>query len=438
MPLKFDKKELEQMEMYDGLIKHSEKLPYTPAILTKYEREVINGLVRTKVKIPDTARTYADIPTKVLSNYMELYFDRAYPPFSDLFYVNDILNKKSTNFSEKEVKDFLEAAGMGFRVGVPIKIVEDEQKSILSILSNSKYYNDNKEKMKKSFRVMLTPICKLEDMYYDKGEAILYIKTAIENIPKNAKEELENRKKFWDSEKSRDELDFIRISKKVKKLYEAGEFEKGDDLIKAYTYGSDSRLNGVARHTLFVQNPRVRVLDEEYDKVSDRYTISEKLFAKTIIELSEIRKRISKDGHISKTLWERWVSGKYLYRGLPLKDFLKTIEGPKPPEDWLEMIIFEESLHDDVIKYLKGKVSKDHAILSTSLNRDVSIGFIMRKRCTGALLKIDVTKYDKGLDLQKVSKYPCEEEVILPAGTKLKINEVKYNDSYFEIDCVPI
>ena len=120
----------------------------------------------------------------------------------------------------------------------------------------------------------------------------------------------------------------------MKKLYEAGEFTKGDELLNYYTYQGDKKINSVARHTLLLQEPGVKALETEYDEISKNYIISEDLFIKTIIELSEIRKRIAKNGNINKNLWERLITGKYLYRGLPMKDFLKIIQGAKPPKDW--------------------------------------------------------------------------------------------------------
>ena len=85
----------------------------------------------------------------------------------------------------------------------------------------------------------------------------------------------------------------------------------------------------------------------------------------------------------------------------------------------------------------------DPAVLSTSLDEKVAVGFIKRND-TGALLKIDVTKYNKGLDIQKFSHFNegegDEKEVILSPGTKLKITDVVYNSNkdYFEISCVPV
>ena len=131
-----------------------------------------------------------------------------------------------------------------------------------------------------------------------------------------------------------------------------------------------------------MQEPGVKALETEYDEISKNYIISEDLFIKTIIELSEIRKRIAKDGNINKNLWERLITEKYLYRGLPMKDFLKTIQGAQPPKDWLTKEIFEKDLNNQVVNYLKGRISMDPAVLSTSLDKAVSIRFIKYRECT--------------------------------------------------------
>ena len=171
------------------------------------------------------------------------------------------------------------------------------------------------------------------------------------------------------------------MSQKMKKLYESGEFTKGDKLLNYYTYQGDKKINGVARHTLLLHKPGVKALETEYDEISKNYIISEDLFIKTIIELSEIRKRIAKDGNINKNLWERLITEKYLYRGLPMKDFLKTIQGAKPPKDWLTKEIFEKDLNNQVVNYLKGRISMDPAVLSTYLDKAVSIRFIKYREC---------------------------------------------------------
>lgn len=143
MPLKFDKKELEQMEMYDGLIKHSEKLPYTPAILTKYERTLMNGWL--EADIPDNVKTYADIPAELLK-LSEKYGGEGR---------KSVIFDDWGDMHEYAVKSFLDTISMMIRhdrhfYGL-VKTVKDEEKSILNALSKFKYYNDHKEEIKKEF-----------------------------------------------------------------------------------------------------------------------------------------------------------------------------------------------------------------------------------------------------------------------------------------------
>ena len=59
----------------------------------------------------------------------------------------------------------------------------------------------------------------------------------------------------------------------MKKLYEVGKFTKGDELLNYYTYQGDKKINGVARHTLLLQEPGVKALETEYDEISKNYQI---------------------------------------------------------------------------------------------------------------------------------------------------------------------
>lgn len=89
--------------------------------------------------------------------------------------------------------------------------VKEEEKSILNILSNSKCYNDNKKEIEESFERYKS---KFKELYFDKNDMMFFIITLFKSIPNNINEELENRKKFLNSKKSRDESDFIRMSQK--------------------------------------------------------------------------------------------------------------------------------------------------------------------------------------------------------------------------------
>ena len=435
MPIKFDKNKLKDIERYDDFIKNSKHLPYTPTILTKYERSIMESLA---IDVSDKVKTYADIPTSVLKRYIQKYSEvDYYQP------IKKIIDQKNKDFSKKEIEEFIRSLEyiLFFDHNKP-KGVSDEKKSILNILSNSKYYNDNKKEIEESFEKRYKS--KFKELYFDKNDMMFFITTLFKSIPNNINEELENRKKFLNSKKSRDESDFIRMSQKMKKLYESGEFTKGDKLLNYYTYHGNDVINSTARNNLSIEELDVHdshSIHQIWDEFKKSRIIPEDLFLKTIIELSEIRKRIEEQGNIPKTP-EQLISGKYLYRGLSLKNFFKTIQESK---DWhlTKEEILEKDLRKQVINYLKGKISIDPAVLSTSLDEKVAVGFIKRND-TGALLKIDVTKYNKGLDIQKFSHFNegegDEKEVILSPGTKLKITDVVYNSNkdYFEISCVPV
>ena len=318
MPIKFDENKLKDIERYDDFIKNSKHLPYTPTILTKYEKAVMRS--QLLIHFSDKAKTYADIPTRTLKECEKAYSS----PHSGMDYyitLKNMVEQKNKDFSKKEIKEFIKSLSFIWIFDHnQLRHVSNEEKSILNILSNSKYYNDNKKEIEEIFEKRYKS--KFKELYFDKNDMMLLITTLFRSIPNNVNEELKNREKFWDSKKSRDESDFIRMSQKMKKLYEVGKFTKGDELLNYYTYQGDKKINSVARHTLLLQEPGVKALETEYDEISKNYIISEDLFVKTIIELSEIRKRIAEQGNIPKNLWELWFSGKYLYRGLTMKDFL--------------------------------------------------------------------------------------------------------------------
>ena len=181
--------------------------------------------------------------------------------------------------------------------------------------------------------------------------------------------------------------------------------------------------------------------------------ISEDLFVKTVVELAEIRERLKNSKRVKKTIRMRLFSKpQYLYRGLPLYKVLKRIHGGKTfSKDIEEKLASGKKLLDDdcdsVIKYLVGKVVLDPAPSSTSLDMSVAENFsIDALYDTGAILVIDVSKYNKGQNLESISKLPHEKEVLLPMGIKLKIKSVslekghpeKGTEHYFKINCVPV
>lgn len=423
-------------EKYDYIreyFKKSNKLPYKSAPMTKFEKRAIEYALCTNIS--NETKSYADIPISTLKQCIDAS-SRSNNRIKVLYILKDMIGNKIRNFTQKEVNDFLSCLKFLYSTSSKRKLfalAKNEENSIISVLKKSKYYNENKETIKEEFKKKHN--IELKNCYFDKSDVILFITTVFVSIPNNLKTELENRKKFLESKKAHDESDFKNMSEKMKKFYESGEFKKGDELLTYYTANGYYTINGVARNDLLlelgVNHPK------DYVDVGS-HIISEDLFLKTVLELSEIKKRVKESGKISKNLLERLV-GKYVYRGLPLKDFLRTIQGQNLPSDWLEKKNFDSNLQNEVIAYLKGKISVDPAVLSASLDKQIAADFI-KSDITGVLLKIDVTNYKHGLDLRKYSKYKEEKEIIFSPGTKLKIESVVYESgkNCFKIKCTPV
>ena len=129
--------------------------------------------------------------------------------------LKNMVEQKNKDFSKKEIKKFIKSLSfIWIFVSNQPRHVSDEKKSILNILSNSKYYNDNKKEIEESFEKRYKS--KFKELYFDKNDMMFFIITLFKSIPNNINEELENRKKFLNSKKSRDESDFIRMSQKWK------------------------------------------------------------------------------------------------------------------------------------------------------------------------------------------------------------------------------
>ena len=78
MPIKFDKNKLKEIERYDDFIKNSKHLPYTPTILTKYERSIMESLA---IDVSDKVKTYADYTYKCTKEiYPEIFRGRLLQP----------------------------------------------------------------------------------------------------------------------------------------------------------------------------------------------------------------------------------------------------------------------------------------------------------------------------------------------------------------------
>ena len=104
MPIKFDKNKLKEIERYDDFIKNSKHLPYTPTILTKYEKAVMRS--QLLIHFSDKAKTYADIPTRTLKECEKAYSS----PHSGMDYyitLKNMVEQKNKDFSKKEIEEFI-------------------------------------------------------------------------------------------------------------------------------------------------------------------------------------------------------------------------------------------------------------------------------------------------------------------------------------------
>lgn len=458
----------EELERYDYLraeyYKENGRWPYTPRPLTNYEKAVISkcGLLLKTVddEYIGAKRTYADFYFSELKSLEKANDGLGYVAGVLLTIKNKLLPYygKAKNFSREDVVQILFAIHFIYeqlvekanKIGKVIGVLDDESKSILGVLDNSEYYREHKTDLAKQCLKCEYDEEKnkdgLKDFYFDPNDIMLLCSTVLKSIPQNARDEIKNRKTYLSNKKSRDYSDFMDMRKKMIELYNKGKFTEGDELLREYTGDKYRLLNGAARHSFnSVQHADLTTknIDVVPKAVVDRTRcISEDLFIKTVIELSKLREKLKNSKGVKKTFWERWISGKYLYRGLPLYKLLERTRGGVLPKEWKEKKVFEESLCDEVIKYLTGKTVIDLAASSTSLSIKEAQSFLRKQSNeTGSLLVIDVLNYDKGQDLVPVSQNKHEQEVLLPMGVKLKIKSVSFKKEgsigYFEVNCVP-
>lgn len=451
-----------ELEKYDYLraeyYKENGRWPYSPRPLTNYEKFVMNFFALGSSCEIQRAKTYADISLADLYSILDLIKERREVLLAVLDFINNMMSSKGKNFSQNKVIRFLNSLRVIYEHFVKysikvIGVVSEEGKSILGYLDGSEYYNRNKSDLAKQCLK-----CKYDEsenkdglkaFYLNPGDIKFLCSTVFKSIPQNIGDEIKNRETYLSNKKNRDYSDFMDMQKKVIALYNSGQFSKGDDLLLNYTRMKYALLNGVARNS-FDLKLFSDLGDKDKEKImfegkapKGNAIIDEDLFIKTVVELAELRERLRNSKGVEKTLWERWVSGKYLYRGLPLYKLLQRIHGGVLPNKWHGKKKFEEDSRDDVIKYLTGKIAVDPASLSTSLDPNVSKGFLAKEDGdTGSILVIDISGYDKGQDLASISSRPREKEILLPMGVKLKIKSVSFkkegSDGYFEVNCVPI
>lgn len=455
-------KELEKYDYFrEEYFKKNRSWPYTPRPLTDYEKRVMYAYEL----LPDAEYSYLKRKTTYADFYLSDLYKLVKPdetkPLKSLLFIRDKLKSKGKNFSKAEVEAILSsiytvyesAMGEEYTKNGVIRLLKDENDSILGYLGNSEYYNKNKsdlaEKILKCKYDELTNKDGLKDFYFDPGDLMLLCSTVFKSIPQNAKNEIENRETYLSDKKSRDYSDFMDMQKEMIDLYKSGKFSKGDSLLRDYTGKKYRLFNGVARHSFDVENlsdlGNKEVVAGLWDMVENTRIISKDLFIKTIIELGKLREKLKNSTGDIKTLWGVRRSEK-LYRGLPLYKLLQRIQGGGLQAEWRGKKDFDEGLCDGVARYLVGKTAVDPAPSSASEDIAVAKRFfdmdVADRGATGALLVIDVSNYGKGQDMVPYSNHRNEKEVLLPMGVKLKIKSVVFKKKdgyeYFEVNCVPV
>ena len=452
-----------ELEKYDYLraeyYKKNKSWPYTPRPLTNYEKAVINGseLLLDSYGEYLRAKTYADLPLSDLYLLIKSTEKTSNSTTVALAFMKDelLLSKgKGKNFSKMEVemilsviytiyKQFVEKAHKKNEV---VGVLKDESESILGVLNNSEYYKKNKSDLVEQFLK-----CKydegnnkdgLKDLYLDPNDIKLLCSTVFKSIPQNVREEIKNRKTYLSDKKSRDYSDFMDMRKKMIELYNKGKFAQGDELLREYTGAEYKLINGVGRNSFSLDFGSKQGATSIYELAKkNSKIIDEDLFIKGVIELAELRERLNKSTGVGEDIY-----GKSLYRGIPLFELLQKIQGGALPEEWRGKRNFEKDLYGDIVKYLKGNTIIERAPMSTSLDVGVAKKFLSKKyEDTGALLRIDISKYNKGQNMIEYSMLPNEKEVLLPPGVKLKIFWVEFSQGglsdskgYFDVYCVPV
>ena len=411
------------------------QLPYTPRPLTDFEKDVMRILFNTKNFLIDKAKDYSDIPGSVLQEIVK-------NNGTGFIGLKNVLDNKGKNFTKQEVQNFIRDllrlySGNCYLKKPILTIVEIEEQSVFSFISNSDYYKSSNQKVddfiKKHKRDIIGSsggnIKGSQSLYFNKNEISFFYVTA-KSIAENTEKELKNRETLLKI-KRRGESDFVRRHKKMKKFYNEGRFEKGNKAIHLYTCADHHQLNNVGRHSI---SPLEAHRDKDKEGVEDEET-----FYHAVLEMSEVRKRIREETEKDSRMLSERLGQETLHRGIILKNFLKTIHGNPPPKEWLTKDVFEPELYDKVTEYLKDKISIDPGILSTSKEMLTPKKFFDEE--TGLILNINVADFKNGMDISNISRFGHENEVILAPGTKLKITSVRKpteEENFFVVECKAI
>ena len=84
--------------------------------------------------------------------------------------------------------------------------------------------------------------------------------------------------------------------------------------------------------------------------------------------------------------------------------------------------------YEAAIKYLKGKILRDLAVLSASLTKTVGIFGFDGSGIVPEFLTIDVKNYTGTIDVRNYSEMSSEGEISFSPGTTLRIDDASYNN----------
>lgn len=187
---------------------------------------------------------------------------------------------------------------------------------------------------------------------------------------------------------------------------------------------------------------------EEYSKASATGSVFNRYLRKAVllerlskaeVSVSDIRSFRNKVLKARKYFLNHLTSKNYtVYRGMGLNGLpvlLKTAE-PQLSNRWDNGNL--EPLIEEINK--KKPVVFDEGFLSTSLDKEIAAQEFEGKSKEGVFFTIKIPAGSKALvlDYENIDNIPYEEEVLLDAGTKIKINSIKDVQGHYEIDAVVV
>lgn len=468
----------------DDLVKRPLGLSYSPKIFTQVEKYAILYFSHNRASKRTIShwKTWADIPL----SYLDVRF---FEPSSTLTYVlnfNNPVNKSNNDINEfiskvSTVNQYITKHQLDVVRMEPLAEDKSKEKSVIKLLYDSDEYKSLSQENANNLRI--PPInANLNDC-----KLILF--TLTKSIPKTIEEEFRNRIAHLTPKEliipqvskepepepitpinsgnstkryvSRDDIDFLRMKRKMENFSRDGDFKKGGELLGYYSNQGDGLINGVARKQFNLVTQFKEGEEEitsknlrERSKVDVGKIIPEDLYLKSLSELSEFRNmgkmQVKKGETLDKKLWaDRRNSGSEefkLFRAVPMWAFMNTIVAPenqKPKKTWLTNNETKNTLLtdcEDVIDYLKGKISRDPAVLSASLTKTIARFGVDGSGIVPAFLTIDVKNYTGTINIRDYSEMAGEDEISFPPGTTLRIDDALYNDALgrFDIYATPI